>query len=472
MPDFIARHNFFGKDRTSSLSLDIHYQLFSINIKVLLFFNLICRYTYMMYNSFSSYMSELDDVREQMDNVKEIIDVEDNIFNRLKQPKKTLEVSLPIHMDDGSVKTFKGFRCQYDDARGPFKGGIRYHPNVTKDEVEALAARMTWKCGLVDIPYGGAKGGVICNTKNMSRSEVKKLTRRYTESIRDIIGPKRDIPAPDMRTNEQVMGWIMDTYSLLEGYTVPGVVTGKPVNIGGTVGRSKATGTGVSIVTQELFEYRDKPIENSSVAIQGFGNVGAVTAERLYDEGVKVVAVSDISGAVYNPEGLPIDELLELYSNGQTLDEYTSPSVSHISNEELLTLDVDILIPAAVGNVINKQNADKIQANIIVEAANGPTTPKADAHLQTKNITIIPDILANSGGVIVSYLEWVQNFQYYSWNKSEVYSELDNKISSAFHETVETKKQTDAKTYRDAAYALSIQRVHDSHKSRGLFPGF
>lgn len=418
--------------------------------------------------------NELDNMREEMDNVKHLIDVEDNIYRRMKTPEKTIEFSMPVMMDNGEVKLFNGFRSQYDGARGPFKGGIRYHPDVTKDEVEAMAGSMTWKCALLDLPYGGAKGGVVCDTREMSRQEIKQLTRRYTEKLRNDIGPKKDIPAPDMRTNEQIMSWIVDTYSTMNGHTVPGIVTGKPINLGGTQGRDVATGTGVSIVTKHTYDYIGETLEDSTVAIQGFGAVGSVTANKLNEMGANIVAISDVSGAIMDRSGLDIKQITEAMESKEYVTEYRSSysndKIAEIPNEELIELDVDLLIPAAIGGVITEENVDKIQADIIVEAANNPTTPQADQILNEKDITVVPDILANAGGVTVSYLEWVQNFQYYSWEFDEVIDKLDDKITEAYLNTIDFYENTDAISIREAAYAIALQRVHDVHKNRGLFP--
>lgn len=406
----------------------------------------------------------LENMRQQMDRVKDVIDVEENIYQRLKEPQKTTEVSLPVMMDDGNLEVFTGYRCQYDDARGPFKGGIRYHPSVSREEVQALAGWMTWKCAVVNIPYGGAKGGVICDTKNLSRQERKRLTRRYTEEIRDMIGPKKDVPAPDMNTGEQEMAWMMDTYSKMEGYTIPGVVTGKPINLGGTQGRARATGTGVSMVTKFALNHYGDELKGSDVAIQGFGNVGQVTAKELDKLGCNIVATSDVTGAIYNENGLDVQE------TSPKTDKIHSLEGEEITNEQLLTSNVDILIPAAIGNVITDENVRDIQAKYIIEAANGPISPEADEHLRTTDKIVIPDILANAGGVTVSYLEWVQNFQHYSWSEQEVHEKLEDQLITAAEEILSVKDELGLSSTRDAAYAVSLQRVHDAHKNRGLFP--
>lgn len=410
----------------------------------------------------------LENMRDEMRTVKELITVEDNIYERMKHPMKTIKFSLPVMGDNGEVTVYEGFRCQYDGSRGPFKGGVRFHPDVTEEEVKALAGWMTWKCALLDLPYGGAKGGVICDTREMSQQEKKRLTRRYTEALRDDIGPHTDILAPDMRTDSQIMAWIVDTYSMMEGETVPGVATGKPINLGGTYGRDVATGIGVSTATEMCLNYLNSNISGKSVAIQGFGKVGSVTAEDLDSKGADIVAISDISGGIYNPDGLNVSEIKSNIQEDEYVTDYNANQ--SITNEELLELDVDIVIPAAIGNVITTDNVHDIKSDVIIEAANGPTTPDADQVLQQKDITVVPDILANAGGVTVSYLEWVQNFQYYSWDKQQVLQNLDEKMTEAFTSTTDVYEETQAKTLREAAYSIALQRVHDAHEKRGLFP--
>lgn len=378
-----------------------------------------------------------------------------------------VEVSVPVMMDNGNVRVFQGYRCQYDGARGPYKGGIRYHPNVSREEVTALAGWMTWKTAVVDLPYGGAKGGVVCDPKEMSRQEIKRLTRRYTEAVRSIIGPEKDIPAPDVNTDGQIMAWIMDTYSMYEGYTVRGVVTGKPVEIGGTEGRREATGRGVSIILNEAFNYLGMPVEDASVAIQGFGNVGSIAARLISRLGARVVAVSDSGGGVYNPEGLDIDEVIRHKENTGSIKGFDG---NEVSNRELLTLDVDALVPAALENAIDKSVAEETETDVVVEAANGPTTNEANDVLLERGIPVIPDILTNAGGVVVSYIEWVQNFQHYSWDKEEVNAELEKKMKKAFRDVTDSHESIDSDCMRNAAYTVALNRVYKAHKSRGLFP--
>ncbi|SNR23985.1 Glu/Leu/Phe/Val family dehydrogenase [Halorubrum vacuolatum] len=419
----------------------------------------------------------------QMDRAEEYADVDHGVFERLKHPERTLKVTLPVELDAGDVEVFTGFRCQYDSARGPFKGGVRYHPTVTQREVEALAGWMTWKTALVDLPYGGAKGGVICEPKDLTENDLEQLTRRYTEGIRRMIGPEMDVPAPDMNTNPQTMAWMMDTYSMYEGYTVPKVVTGKPVEIGGTPGRVEATGRGVAIVTERLFEYLGRDLSEATVAIQGFGNVGSNAARLLDEQGARIVATSDVTGAAYDPEGLDVESLARHVGAGGLIEEYVAGDLrgDHperprwddpdlIDNASLLTLDVDVLIPAAVEGVITAENVDDLRADAIVEAANGPTTVAADEVLTERHVQVVPDILANAGGVIVSYLEWVQNAQEFSWPLATVNAELERRIGSAFDQTITRFDERDIPDLRTAAYSLALERTASAHEYRGLFP--
>lgn len=412
--------------------------------------------------------SPIANMRTQMERAQEYAEVPENVFLRMKHPERTLKVSLPVLRDNGQEEIFEGYRCQFDSARGPYKGGVRFHPDVTMDEVTALAGWMSWKTALADLPFGGAKGGVVCNPREMSRDEIKRTTRRYTEGIRRMIGPQMDIPAPDMNTNPQAMAWMMDTYSVYEGYTIPGVVTGKPVEIGGTPGRIEATGRGVSIITEQLFEHIDRPLDGATVAIQGFGNVGSWTARLLAERGASVVAVSDFTGGVYDPDGLDVLSLFEYAAEDGYFEDYDD--ADGIENDELLRLDVDVLIPAAVGNAITEDVAEDLEADIMVEAANGPTTPAADDVLRERDIPVVPDILANSGGVIVSYFEWVQNTQEYSWGKEQVNEELEGRLTDAFEETIETYTEAGTPDLRTAAFTIAIDRTATAHSYRGLFP--
>jgi glutamate dehydrogenase (NAD(P)+) len=419
----------------------------------------------------------------QMDRAEEYADVDHGVFERLKHPERTLKVSLPVELESGEVEVFEGYRCQFDGARGPFKGGVRYHPTVSQREVEALAGWMTWKAALVDLPYGGAKGGVICEPKQLTERDLERLTRRYTEGIRRMIGPEIDVPAPDMNTNPQTMAWMMDTYSMYEGYSVPKIVTGKPLEIGGTPGRVEATGRGVSIVTQRLFEYLDQDLDGATVAVQGFGNVGSNAARLLDEAGARIVATSDVTGATYDPDGLDVAALGAHVDAGGLVEEYTAGAdqlsgldrtpdddPSHLSNEALLTLDVDVLIPAAVEGVITADNVADVSAGAIVEAANGPTTVAADEELSARDVPVVPDILANAGGIIVSYLEWVQNAQEFSWPLETVNVELERRIGAAFDETIDRYDVGEAPDLRTAAYTLALERTASAHEYRGLFP--
>jgi len=409
----------------------------------------------------------LKEVLSEFDEVAEIMNLDEGRREILREPKRSLEVSCPVRMDDGSIKVFKGFRVQHNTTRGPAKGGIRYHPDVTLDEIKALAMLMTFKCAVVGVPFGGAKGGIVCDPKKMSRGELERLTRRYTSEVIPIIGPKKDIPAPDVNTNSQVMAWIMDTYSMDVGYPVPGVVTGKPVNIGGSPGRSAATARGVMFT---IFEAAKKlgfdPLTQRFV-IQGFGNVGGNLAHLLFYEGCKIIAVSDIEGGIYNPKGLDPVRIHEALEETGSVTGFKD--ADRITNEELLTLDCDVLVPAAVENQITKDNADNIKAKLVAEAANGPTTSEADKILEDRGIFVIPDILANAGGVTVSYFEWVQGLQFYFWSEREVNLKLRDIMEKAFQNVYEIHKKRDV-SMRKATLILAIERVADATKVRGLYP--
>lgn len=404
-------------------------------------------------------------------NAADILGYVPSDYEAIKYPERELKVAVPVRMDDGSVKVFEGFRVQHSTSRGPAKGGIRYHQNVDLDEVKALAAWMTFKCAVVNIPYGGGKGGIICDPTKLSESELRSLTRRFTAMIAPIIGPDQDIPAPDVGTNANVMGWIMDTYSMLKGHCVPGVVTGKPIALGGALGRNEATGRGVMITTLNILKAHAFSPENSTVAIQGMGNVGSVSAKLLYEQGLKVAAVSDVSGALYDPDGLDIPSILEYLSQkrGNLLEGYDAGNAKWITNAELLELPVDVLIPAALENQINASNADKIQAKIIVEAANGPTTIDADKILDKRGIVIVPDILSNAGGVVVSYFEWVQNIQSISWSEEHVNEQLKDIMDQAFQSVWDIAKDKDV-SLRTGAYLIAVKRVVDAKNMRGIWP--
>ncbi|MEM3356991.1 MAG: Glu/Leu/Phe/Val dehydrogenase [Candidatus Bathyarchaeia archaeon] len=404
---------------------------------------------------------------EQLKIAAEKLKLDPGLHEMLKHPKRSLIVSITIKMDNGDIGVFSGCRVQHNDARGPFKGGIRYHPNVSLDEVTALAMWMTWKCAVVDIPYGGAKGGVCCNPKEMSQSELERLTRRYTSLILDVIGPYRDVPAPDVYTDAQTMAWIMDTYSQFKGYSVPECVTGKPLSVGGSEGRAEATSLGVVVCAREAAKSIGLKFKGADVAVQGYGNVGWNAAKIAYDMGCKIVAVSDSAGGIHCPEGLNPYKVYEHKSKTGSVINYKG--CKNITNEELLETKCDILIPAALENQITKANADKIKAKVVVEGANGPTTPEADKALRERKIMLVPDILANSGGVTASYYEWVQNLTREHWTMEEVNRKLENKIVKAFNDVYKLtqKEESDMRT---AALMLGVGRVAEAIKTLGLWP--
>jgi glutamate dehydrogenase (NAD(P)+) len=389
------------------------------------------------------------------------------MYKMLSQPKRSISVSIDIRMDNGSVGVFNGIRVQHWDARGPFKGGIRYYPNITLDEVTALAMLMTWKCAIADIPFGGAKGGVCVDTKKMSKHELERLTRRYISLIVDYLGPHRDIPAPDMYTDAQTMAWIMDTYSQLKGYSIPESVTGKPVEIGGSWGRAEATGRGVIHCVKQAAHSNGVKFKDASVAIQGFGNVGYNAAVAAYEEDCKVIAVSDSTGAIYCQDGLNPHDILAHKEQTKSVQNYKD--CKNITNEELLELQCDVLIPAALENQITCKNADKIRAKMVAEAANGPTTPEADKVLYEKEICLIPDILANSGGVIVSYFEWVQNLTREQWPLEKVNRKLEEKMTKAFNDVVGLAEREES-DMRTGALMLGVGKVANAIKTLGLWP--
>ena len=403
----------------------------------------------------------------QFDQVAEAMNLETNLRERLKTPQRSLMVALPIRMDDGHVRVFQGYRVQHDSARGPSKGGLRYHQDVTLGEVAALAMWMTWKTALAGLPYGGAKGGIQVNPHALSLSELERLTRRYAAEIFPLIGPDKDIPATDIGTNQQVMAWFMDTYSQQVGFSVPGAVTGKPLSIGGSLGREEATGRGVVNVTIEALRYKGMNLEDTSVVIQGFGNVGSHAAKVFSEAGARVIGVSDANGGVLNPKGLPIDTILQRHRAGSPLQEMTVGD--HLTNDELLTLDCTVLVPAALSEQITSKNADRLRCRILAEAANGPTTLEADATLADRDVFIVPDILANAGGVIVSYFEWVQDVQRFFWNERDVRQRLHEIITTAFHRTLHVAEEKKT-TMRIAALMTGIDQVAQAHVARGLYP--
>ena len=411
-----------------------------------------------------------DNVLSVMDRAAELLGYEQSDYDMLKYPERELKVSIPVEMDDGTVKVFEGYRVQHSTSRGPAKGGIRYHQDVNMDEVKALAAWMTFKCAVVNIPCGGGKGGVVVNPSTLSKGELRRLTRRFTAMIAPIIGPEQDVPAPDVGTTPEVMGWIMDTYSMLNGRCIHGVVTGKPIEIGGALGRKEATGRGVMQTAKLILKKNGVDLQRATVAVQGLGNVGGTTAKLLHKKGCKIVAVSDVSGAIYCETGLDIPGILKHISAPKTfVDTYNAEGVSHISNEELLELPVTLLVPAALENQLNADNADRIKAQFIVEAANGPTTPEADEVFAKKGITLVPDILANAGGVVVSYFEWVQNIQSVSWTEDEVNAKLTDIMTNAFTAVYELSKKRGI-SLRMAAYLIAMDRVVTAKKMRGIWP--
>jgi len=416
----------------------------------------------------SSTVNPFETAKKQVDIVADLLGLDGGIREVLKHPKRELTVNFPVRMDNGTYRVYTGYRVQYNMARGPCKGGIRYHPQVTLDEFRALAAWMTWKCAVVNIPYGGAKGGVICDPKHMSKTELEHLTRRYASEISGIIGPEMDIPAPDVYTDSQTMAWIMDTYSMLKGYSVPGVVTGKPISLGGSEGRGEATGGGCAYTIREAAKDAGVRVKNGTVAVQGFGNAGSVCVNLLNDEqGAKIVAASDSKGGIYKADGFNPHALEQ--HKAKTGSVVGFPGAKAISNEELLELKVDILVPAALENQLGPKNADKVQAKLIAEAANGPTLPEADEIFYQKKITVLPDILANAGGVTVSYFEWAQDIQGYFWPLAEVNQRLEQVMVRSYSDV--HKVATERKVHnRTAAYVLAIQRVVDAINIRGIYP--
>ena len=403
---------------------------------------------------------------QEFDAAARILKLEPGIWKILTHPKRQVTVSCPVQMDNGQIEVFTGYRVQYNVTLGPAKGGIRYHPDVSLDEVTALAAWMTWKCAVAHIPFGGAKGGVVCDPTRMSKRELEALTRRYIAEIIDLIGPEKDVPAPDVNTNDQIMAWVMDTYSMHVGHTSTAVVTGKPIEMGGSLGRREATGRGVMIVTREAAKHLGLDIAHATVAVQGFGNVGSVSADLISRLGAKVVAVTDWKGGVHNPKGLDIAKMLEFAKEHKTIDGF--PGGDPLSNEDLFGLEVDVLIPAALENQITVENAPTIRAKILTEGANGPTTPDAHKILHDRGVFVIPDILANAGGVTTSYFEWVQDRYGYFWEEDEVNTRLEKKMIEAFDDVLQTslKYKVDLRT---AAYIVAISRVGTVTRMRGMY---
>ena len=403
---------------------------------------------------------------QEFDGAARILNLEPGIWKILTHPKRQITVSCPVQMDNGEIEVFTGYRVQYNITLGPAKGGIRYHPDVSLDEVTALAAWMTWKCAVAHIPFGGGKGGIICDPTRMSRRELEALTRRYVAETIDAIGPEKDVPAPDVNTNDQVMAWIMDTYSMHVGHTSTAVVTGKPLELGGSLGRREATGRGVMISTRESAKHLGFDIKSATVAVQGYGNVGSISAELIAELGAKIVAVTDWKGGVYNEKGLDLAKLNDYVKQQKTVAGF--PGATSLSNDELFALDVDVLIPAALENQITIANAPSIKARVVVEGANGPTSPDAHKHLHERGVFVVPDILANSGGVTTSYFEWVQDRQGYFWSEKEVNDKLEAKMTEAFNAVLQTalKYRVDLRT---AAYIVAINRVATVTRMRGMY---
>lgn len=409
----------------------------------------------------------LEMARQQLRLVGQTFGIDPNLINVLEKCKKSVEVSIPVTMDDGSVGVFRGHRVTHNIARGPSKGGIRYHPAVTVDEVKALAMWMTWKCALMGLPFGGAKGGVVCDPKDLSRGELERLTRRYTTEIINEIGPEKDIPAPDVGTDSSVMAWIFDTFSMNKGHSVLGVVTGKPLAIGGSLGREEATARGVLYIITDALQEQNRGVDGLTMAVQGFGKVGRNLARLLAEHGAKVVAVSDSRGGLYSAAGLDIPAVTAWKTEHGALEGFKGADA--ISNDELLALDVDVLAPCALEQVIHRDNADQVRARIVCEGANGPVTPGADEILEDAGILVLPDVLANAGGVVVSYFEWVQGLQEYFWKEEEVHKRLNDIVTRSFRETSEMKKQHGT-SMRMAAYGLAVRRVAEATMTRGLYP--
>jgi glutamate dehydrogenase (NAD(P)+) len=405
--------------------------------------------------------------QQQLHKVADTFGIDERLVEVLRQCKKTVEVSIPTSMDDGSVRAFAGYRVTHNVSRGPSKGGIRYHPDVTQDEVKALAMWMTWKCSLMGLPFGGAKGGVVCDPKTMSMRELERMTRRFTSEIINEIGPEKDIPAPDVGTNSQTMAWIFDTYSMNKGHSVLGVVTGKPLTIGGSLGRQEATARGATFCLESALEKKGRSMQGLRVAVQGFGNVGAYFAKFIAEQGATVVAISDSGGGIYNPNGVDVAAAFAHKRGGGSLSELKGGE--QVTNDELIALDCDVFAPCALEQVVTEANADRVKARVIVEGANGPLTPTADEILEGNGVMILPDVLANAGGVVVSYFEWVQGLQEYFWKEDEVNARLNSIITRAFDETWATYEERKT-SMRMAAYGLAVQRVAEATVTRGLYP--
>jgi len=403
---------------------------------------------------------------ERFDRAARLLGLDEDLYAVMRVPSRELKVYVPVRMDTGHIRVFEGYRVQHNFARGPAKGGIRYAPDVSLDEVKALSAWMTWKCAVVNVPFGGGKGGIICDPHQMSLGELERLTRRYTAELIDFIGPEKDVPAPDMNTNEQTMAWVMDTYSMHARHTVTSVVTGKPVALGGSLGRREATGRGVMITVNEAIKRYKLTPEKTTVVVQGSGNVGGIGAELMHAAGYKVIAISDVGGAIYNKKGLNIPEILKYWKDNRSFEGFSK--ADQLSNKELLEIDCDVLAPCATENQITSENAARLKCKILAEGANGPTTPKADKILHDKGVFVIPDILCNAGGVTVSYFEWVQDRMGYFWSEAEVNARLEDKMVAAFNELVHYSEKH-AVDSRTAAYMLAIDRVAYDTRMRGIY---
>jgi glutamate dehydrogenase (NAD(P)+) len=403
---------------------------------------------------------------ERFDRAAKLLGLDEDLYAVMRVPSREIKVYIPVRMDTGHIQVFEGYRVQHNFARGPAKGGIRYAPDVSLDEVKALSAWMTWKCAVVNVPFGGGKGGIICDPKQMSIGELERMTRRYTAELIDFIGPDKDVPAPDMNTNEQTMAWIMDTYSMHSRHTVNAVVTGKPVALGGSLGRREATGRGLMFTVNEAIKMFDLTPERTSVVVQGSGNVGGIGAELMHAKGYKVIAISDVAGGIVNTKGLDIPAVLEYLNKNKSLEDY--PEADAVDNKALLEIECDVLAPCATENQITSENADRIQCKILAEGANGPTTPKADKILHDKGIFVIPDILCNAGGVTVSYFEWVQDRMGYFWSEAEVNARLEDKMVASFNELVHFSEKHGVDS-RTAAYMMAIDRVAYDTRMRGIY---
>ncbi|MFH5798780.1 Glu/Leu/Phe/Val dehydrogenase [Haladaptatus sp. CMAA 1911] len=417
----------------------------------------------------SEQANPFESLQEQIDDAAEYLDASPDVLERLKHPQRILETNLSVEMDDGSIETFKAFRSQFNGDRGPYKGGIRYHPNVSRDEVKALSGWMVYKTAVVDIPYGGGKGGIIIDPDEYSEAELERVTRSFAKELRPFIGVDQDIPAPDVNTGQREMNWIKDTYEKLENTTEPGVITGKALESGGSEGRVEATGRSTMLTAREAFDYLGKEMEGATVAVQGYGNAGWISAKLLENLGAKIVAVSDSSGGIYNADGLHARDVKDHKNETGSVVGYAGTE-EEISNEDLLTLDVDLLVPAALENAIDGELAREVQADVIVEAANGPLTPDADDVLTERDVYVFPDILANAGGVTVSYFEWVQNRQRFYWSEERVNEELEDIVVSAFDDLTSAYEEHDLPSFRTAAYVVSLQRVIDAYTESGNWP--